>query len=257
MEKMFGYPEFSMSGERVLTSTKGECANMMMDISVLDLKCGDKKTFCLENSELAILLIKGSISYSWQGKTEKAERKDCFDEGGYCLHICKNVSVTIEAQADSEVLLQSAENDKTFEPVFYTPTTCRDDIFGLGELGGNVVRTVRTYFDYDNAPYSNMVLGEVISGSGGWTSYLPHSHTQPEVYYYHFDHPNGFGACFIGEDVFKVTDGSFCAIPGDKMHPQATAPGYRMYYVWMIRHLENNPWTDRIFDPKHTWLLNK
>lgn len=39
-------------------------------------------------------------------------------------------------------------------------------------------------------------------------------------------------------------------------HPQATAPGYAMYFCWMIRHLNENPWTTRIIEEEHKWLLN-
>ena len=102
-----------------------------------------------------------------------------------------------------------------------------------------------------------MVMGEIIVPQGGWSSYPPHQHPQPEVYYYRFEKPQGFGGCFIGDDVYKISDGSFCAIPGGFTHPQVNAPGYPMYYVWMIRHLDGNPWTDRIFDPAHKWLLDE
>ena len=67
-----------------------------------------------------------------------------------------------------------------------------------------------------------------------------------------FDRPEGFGASFVGDQVFKSTDGSFSAIPGGELHPQAVAPGFQMYTCWMIRHLEGNPWlqTDRCEDEK-------
>ena len=34
------------------------------------------------------------------------------------------------------------------------------------------------------------------------------------------------------------------------------APGYRMYTVWMIRHLDGKPWlqTDRCEDERYVWL---
>lgn len=71
-----------------------------------------------------------------------------------------------------------------------------------------------------------MVLGEVINDRGNWSGYLPHYHPQPEVYYFKFDRPEGFGASFIGNDVFKSIDGSFAAIADSKTHPQAVAPGF-------------------------------
>ncbi len=48
-------------------------------------------------------------------------------------------------------------------------------------------------FDLDNAPQSNLVMGEVFNQPGRWSSYPPHHHPQPEVYYYQFEHPEGFG----------------------------------------------------------------
>ena len=60
----------------------------------------------------------------------------------------------------------------------------------------------------------------------------------------------------LGDQVFKSTDGSFSAIPGGELHPQAVAPGFQMYTCWMIRHLDGNPWlqTDRNEDERYLWL---
>ena len=126
----------------------------------------------------------------------------------------------------------------------------------MGKFGNVANRRVNTIFDLDIAPWSNMVLGEVLNDRGNWSGYLPHRHPQPETYYFKFDHPEGFGASFVGDQVFKSTDGSFSAIPGGELHPQAVAPGYQMYTCWMIRHLDGNPWlqTDRCEDEKYVWL---
>ena len=67
-------------------------------------------------------------------------------------------------------------------------------------------------------------------------------HPQPEVYVYKFDRPQGFGAAFIGEDTFRTETNAYVAIPGGDIHPQVTAPGYAMWYSWMIRHLPDDPW---------------
>ena len=117
------------------------------------------------------------------------------------------------------------------------------------------VRDVVTVFDYEIAPYSNMVLGEVYARQGRWWSYTPHWHPQPEVYYYKFDRPEGFGACFIGETAYTVKDGSAGCFTGGYTHAQVTAPGYPMYNVWMIRHLPGDPWKKtRIVDERFAWL---
>ena len=103
-----------------------------------------------------------------------------------------------------------------------------------------------------------MVLGEVYARQGRWWSYIPHSHPQPEVYYYKFLRPEGFGACWIGEEVYTVKDGSFACFPGGNNHHQVTAPGYPLYNIWMIRHLDGDPWDKtRIVDPRYEHLLNE
>ena len=99
-------------------------------------------------------------------------------------------------------------------------------------------------------------IGECWIEGGQWSSYPPHHHPQPEVYYYQFDKPQGFGACFNADEVYKSVDSSACFIHDGEDHQQVVAPGYNMYYVWMIRHLENDPWykTTRFVSPEHEWL---
>ena len=126
----------------------------------------------------------------------------------------------------------------------------------VGKFGNVAKRRVNTIFDKDIAPWSNMVLGEVLNDRGNWSGYLPHRHPQPECYYFKFDRPEGFGASFVGDQVFKSVDNSFSAIPGGCLHPQAVAPGFQMYTCWMIRHLDGNPWlqTTRNEDERYLWL---
>ena len=100
-------------------------------------------------------------------------------------------------------------------------------------------REIKTFFDYDNAPFSNMVLGEVLNRPGKWSSYPPHHHPQPEVYFYRFDYPHGFGAGFANGDVYK-TEQNGCAVINHGFHSQVVAPGYAMCYAWGIRHLLDN-----------------
>ena len=254
MSQEFCYPEYNEDGMKVLSRTGDLPNDMMMDISVFHLMPGQQLIVKQENAETALLLIKGSVTYSWDGREEEARRDSFIEEGPYCLHVCRNTCVAVEALETSEVLVQSTENDRDFAAVFYRPQDCRNDIFGLGVLEGKLERTVRTIFDYSNAPYSNMVNGEVINHQGGWSSYTPHHHAQPEVYYYRYERPEGFGACFIGDNAYKIMDGAVASIPGGKTHPQVTAPAFPMYYCWMIRHLDGDPWTGRIVDERYTWI---
>lgn len=244
-------------GLNSISEIGGKNASMRMDIGVLKLKKAEAYTVGEAGKEVAVLLITGRAQVVWSGCRQIMARRSEFDENPWCLHVPKGVQVEIRADEDSELVIQRAENDREFAARLYAPQDCRSDVFGEGEWNGTARRIVRTVFDYGNAPYSNMVIGEVITWPGKWSSYPPHHHPQPEVYYYRFNHPQGFGLCLNGEQPYKTTHNSYAAIEGGQVHPQTSAPGYAMYYCWMIRHLEGNPWTDRIVDPAHEWLCSK
>ena len=248
---MFAYPEFDSEGKKVLSTAESE---MMMDIVTYKMKKGDKKSFCLDKDELALMLVLGAVTFEYEGKKVSAKRGSLFKEGPSTLHVSKGTKVSVTADEDSELLCQSTENDKDFPSKYYAPDDCDYFTSCEGKWENTAVRDVVTVFDYKNAPYSNMVLGEILTRQGRWCSYIPHSHPQPEVYYYKFERPEGFGACFIGESAHMIKDGSVGCFPGGLNHPQVTAPGYPMYTVWMIRHLPGNPWLARVDDERYMWL---
>lgn len=250
----YGYDE---KGYKNICNTENLHANMLMDIAIKQMKKGEKIIILNKDKETAVMLVNGSVTYHWNDKVHSGSRISCFEQKPHCLHVCKNVQIEIEADEDSEVLIQATYNDKIFQDKMYTPDDCKLEHFGGEQWGGTAKRRVLTIFDYDNAPYSNMVIGEVINLPGKWSSYIPHSHTQPEVYYYKFSKPQGFGASFIGENAYKITDSGASIIHGGVTHPQVTAPGYSMYYCWMIRHLDGDPWNSRDNDPDHVWLLDE
>ncbi len=235
----------------------GKNKDMLMDMGVYLFKDGEKVVFNETNKETAFLVLLGEGKFTYEGKVETFKRNSLFDEKPFVLHVPKGVEVTIESSKSLEVLIQKTENDKTFSPVYYTPDVVVERLLGDNVLNNTSRRVIRDVFNYDNAPYSNMVLGEVITLPGKWSSYPPHHHPQPEIYYYRFDRDNGFGTCYIGDNAYKVENHSSANIEGGLTHPQNSAPGYAMYYAWLIRHFDNDPWTKRIDDPKHTWTLEK
>ena len=231
--------------------------DMLMDVNVYLLAKNEELIIEDNNKESAVLLITGEAFFEFEGQKYKVQRKDVFEEKPYCVHISRGKTIKILAQKDTEILIQQKENHTEFSTVFYTPENSNQFTAGIEEFDGTSKRVIRTLFDFNSAPYSNMVLGEVISYTGRWNSYPPHHHPQPEVYYYKFDHPSGFGVSIIGDKAEVVKNNSASYIPGGLVHPQSTAPGYRMYYVWMIPHFKDNPWTERIFADEHLHLLNR
>ena len=256
MSSVFGYPEFDKNGEMILTTYDNEYKDMMMDIRVYHMAAGETRKFLRAGEETAVLLLSGKITYRWEKSQETVSRKDVFTEGPWCVHVCKDTAVEVEAAEASEILVQCTKNNREFPARLYSPKDAPWNYSCQGKFGNVAKRRVNTIFDYEISPKSNMVLGEVLNDRGNWSGYLPHRHPQPETYLFKFDRPEGFGASFVGDQVFKSVNNSFSAIPGGELHPQAAAPGFQMYTCWMIRHLEGNPWlqTDRCEDERYTWL---
>jgi 5-deoxy-glucuronate isomerase len=244
-----GYNEYI-----ALDSPNGRLA--MMDVGLLVLEAGENYCFDESDKEIAILLLEGSATYKWNNHCVQADRENVFDYKAWCLHAPHGIKCKITALKHSEFYIQKTLNDKVFEPKLYKPEDTHVQRAGAnGELNGAMRRNILTIFDYSNAPHSNMVLGEVINFPGCWSSYPPHHHPQPEVYFYRYDKPQGFGVGFTNGNIYETHHNGLLIIT-DKFHSQAAAPGYALYYAWGIRHLDGNPWKKtRIDDIEHTWML--
>lgn len=254
---MYDNPGYNAQNEKILCEMGGKNAEMLMDIKVKRLLKGETVEICDAANETAVMLLAGEVTFSFDGKTEAAKRENPFAAKPYCLHFSKGLQAQVTALEDSRILMQQTDNDNDFGYVWYTPNDCMLQEFGKAQWNGTAHRQVLTVFDYESAPYSNMVLGEVFHKPGCWSSYPPHYHPQPELYYYEFDKPQGFGVGFNGDECYKVEDGGCLSITPMKTHQQVAAPGYSMYYVWMIRHLDGDPWRKtRIDAPEHKWLLD-
>ena len=140
-------------------------------------------------------------------------------------------------------------------PKLYTAKDTITEEFGNNVMDNTALRRVRTIFDHDNAPYSNMVLGEVINFPGRWSSYPAHHHCQPEIYHYRIVPEQGVGFGCVGDDVHKVRNGDTLIVEGGRVHPQVAAPGYAMYYIWGIPHTPKRWIKDREFLDEDKWLL--
>ncbi len=232
----------------------GPVPDMMMDIDLLYLAENTTYTVYSAEKESAVLLLEGNVVITYEDNKIDASRNSVFDENPYCLHVCRGVKIEIQALKDSDLIIEQTTNSNSFESKLYTPEAITEEILGDGVIQGMARRKLRNIFDYNNAPYSNMVMGEIVNAPGKWSSFPPHGHPQPEAYVYRFTKPQGFGTGYVGDTPFKVTHNSALLIPGGPTHPQNAAPGYGMYYCWMIRHLPDDPWISRIDDPDHIWL---
>lgn len=245
-EHAFGYtPMAEMNGVH---------AEMLMDFGVLRMRKGDRVVES-QPLEKAYLLVYGKVRFTWEGKAHEQERKNCFDVPPTALHVCKDVQVTLECLSEEcEIDILRTDNDKAFPSKLYLPEDTPDEFRGAGTMHETSTRIVRTIFDDRNAPYANLVLGEVIGFPGKWSSYPPHHHPQPEIYYYKTNPAGGFAYAEVGEDVLKVHNNDTVFIQPGLTHPQCTPPGYALWYLWGIRHLDGARYWTPTFLKEHLWV---
>ena len=121
MGKVFGYPEFDETGEKILTTYDNDYKEMMMDIRVYRMKAGETRKFLRTGEETAVLLLEGKITYQWESQKETVSRKDVFTEGPWCVHVCTGKEVSVTAETDGEILVQCTKNDGEFPGKLYKP----------------------------------------------------------------------------------------------------------------------------------------
>jgi 5-deoxy-glucuronate isomerase len=205
--------------------------------------------------ETAWLLMSGTIEVRLDdGDVARLTRGSLFDEGPSTVHVSAGTKARLLASDDVELTVYEVDNDKRFPPTIHRPADVDDEPRGKGTVGDACLRFVRTIFDDTNAhENSEMVLGEVVTLPGRWSSYPPHHHPQPEIYHYRFTRPEGYGHAELGDDVLKVKHNDSVKIFPPNTHAQCAAPGYGMYYAWVIRHLPGDRYTVPVFEDEHDW----
>ncbi|MGH8251735.1 MAG: 5-deoxy-glucuronate isomerase [Steroidobacteraceae bacterium] len=242
-------------GFTAITTAGEPDADTGISMGVLRLAAGERHAATLAG-ESALLLMSGRVIGQLGGLGFELARNSLFDDAPACLHAPAGTPLEIRAATEAEFTVYACDNQSTFVPRVFRPGDVADERRGEGQVGGRCLRLVRTIFDRRNSPpEAHLVLGEVVTLPGGWSSYPPHHHPQPEIYHYRFTHPQGFGHAELGEQVFKVRQFDTVKILAGNDHAQCAAPGYGMYYSWVIRHLPDAPYTVPEFTPEHAWTM--
>jgi 5-deoxy-glucuronate isomerase len=112
-----------------------------------------------------------------------------------------------------------------------------------------------------------LIVVEVITPDGNWSSYPPHKHDEAgeaecpleEIYYFRFDRPGAFGfhRTYSKDGAIDATvtvrDGDAFLVPRGYHGPCAAAPGYPMYYLNVMAGPGPRAWMVTT-DPDHSWL---
>jgi 5-deoxy-glucuronate isomerase len=185
----------------ILSPRGDSSADMLMDFGVLVLAGGETYKDHSAADERAWLLARGTAKISWDGGSQKSKeisRPNLFDYSPWRLSTPAGNTVAITAcKEGAEFYFCATDNPRRFNAKLFSPEECQSEARGEGTLRETSTRIVRTVFDDTSRPESNLVAGEVIGIPGKWSSYPPHHHPQPEIYYYRF--PDGGYQCRAGE----------------------------------------------------------
>jgi 5-deoxy-glucuronate isomerase len=127
---------------------------------------------------------------------------------------------------------------------------------------GAMERTIHNVLMEDQ-PASSLLVTEVVTPAGHWSSYPPHKHDTDdppnesaleEIYYFRFKDPRGFGLMRVYtadralDESIAVHDGDVVLVPRG-YHTFSAAPGYEAYYLNVMAG-PRREWKIT-FDPDH------
>jgi len=230
---------------------------MLMTFGILHLDNGSEYENN-DNLERIFIILQGEAEITWGDKNKIIKRDNVYDFDPITLHVPQNISVKIKSLKDNtEFSVHRTENEQYFEPKLINPDDITKELRGQGTMNETGTRLVRTILQYSNNDKSNFMIGEDVQFPGKWAGFPSHSHKQPEIYFYRFYPENGFGLLKLGDEGVSLEHNDTVIIEPDLVHPQVAAPGYAMYFLWVIRHLPGNPYIKPDFEEQHMWVSDK
>ena len=239
------------------------------------LKAGNQWSFGSASNELAIVLLSGKISiHSTRGSWHNLERKDVWTSAATALYLPRNTEFTITAESDTEFAVTWVPTDKDHEARLIQPQDVPISVRG----GDNMSRQINDLLP-PGSPVHRLVLVEVYTPSGNWSSYPPHKHDVhiedgaghlieadlEEVYFYKIDKPEGYAYQHVYTDdasplqqagfpidALVLAKNNYAVLIPEGYHPVVSAPGYTTYYLNVLagsaQSLANQD------DPHYSWV---
>ncbi len=193
-------------------------------------------------NEAALVFLTGRAEVESSAKNfgEVGDRMSVFEGRAHLVYLPIDTAYRLKATTAVEVALCHAQATTPHEAVHVRP-----DQIEIEERGdGNASRTIHHLLKPEFSA-ERLLLVEVFTPSGNWSSYPPHKHDQhrppqehdlEEVYYYRIDRPEGFAIQRIYTDdrrideAVTVKDGDLVLVR-EGYHPVVAAPGCNVYYL--------------------------
>lgn len=214
------------------------------------------------DGEIALVPLSGGCLVEAEGESwELGGRESVFAGMPWALYLPRETLYRVES--DGEVAICGARCERRREPVLVRPEDVEVEVRGAGNATRQINHIVKPEF-----PAERLLVVEVFTPSGNWSSYPPHKHDTEdppvesrldELYFYRFAKPQGFAfqRVYLGDRSFDEAltpmDGDLVLVPGG-YHPVGVPSGYDCYYLNVMAG-PNRAWHFTI-DPDHEWLMN-
>jgi len=256
------------SGEYTKVSPK-EADWELLHFAARRMSAGEQWEFDTGENEFGIVVLGGTCS----AETSRGawgpigRRANVFDGMPYTLYLPRRTQVNIEAIGEGLDLGYGwCETDEDHPAKLVSPEEVQVEIRG----GANATRQINDMIP-PGFDCHRLIVVEVYTPSGNWSSYPPHKHDVhrvsesgdlieadlEETYFYKQDRPEGYAIqrVYTGDgsldEVVVARQDDIVLVP-EGYHPVVSAHGYNTYY---LNFLAGSAQSLASFDdPEHAWI---
>ncbi len=214
-----------------------------ISLSFYRLLRGQAADFSLPGEEAVLVLLGGKVTVESSAGVwhSLGERSNVFAGMPHALYLPVGATGQMRAETDvAEAALCRCRAARPFPPRLISPAEVEVEIRG----GANATRQIN-HIVKPEFPADRMLVVEVYTPSGNWSSYPPHKHDVhnppgevdlDEIYFYKVDRPEGYAIQRVytrdgrRDEALTVRDNQAVLIP-DGYHPVVAAHGYNVYYL--------------------------
>lgn len=237
-------------------------------LKVAVLGAGESYAFALGESECLVLPLEGAATLTVGGSTfELHGRSTVFGEVTDYLYLPRGAEATITSVGGGRYALPSAVATATLAPRYCPAEEATVGLRGAGTMS----RQVTNYALNNRLRTDRLLVCEVITPGGNWSSYPPHKHDETtenereleEIYYFEIKaDEHGPGMAFHStygtpgrpiDVALRVNSGDTALVPHGWHGPCVAAPGYDLYYLNVMAGPGGPEWLS-VDDPCYGWL---
>jgi 5-deoxy-glucuronate isomerase len=267
MPKLLVRPHAPERDGRVIEITPESAGWRHVGFEVFKLHPGQSVSRSTGDREFCLVLVTGKADVVADGQRFSGigERMSVFDgKAPYSVYVPNGGTWEVTALTELELAVCSAPGHGGRPVRLIAP----QDV-GYEARGKDAnVRHVYNILP-ETAPADSLLVVEVITPNGNWSSYPPHKHdtdaipqesSLEETYYHHLNPAQGFAFQRVYTDdrsldeTMAVEDGNVVMVPRG-YHPVGAPYGYDLYYLNVMAG-PIRQWCFRN-DPAHDWIMRK